>query len=76
MLGQLIDIAGSIPEGKGQLARAYYKLAVLQEGRGRHGESRACKGMAEGLMAELKPENTGAPFVEEEYMKLCVWMLW
>ncbi|PVH92526.1 TPR-like protein [Periconia macrospinosa] len=70
LLGQLIDIASSIPEGKGQLARAYFKLAVLQEERGRHGESHTCKEMAESLMAELKPEAGGAPLVEEEFMKL------
>jgi len=72
----LIDIAGSIPEGKGQLARAYFKLAVLQEERGRHGENHTCKEMAESLMAELKPGAEGTPFTEEEFMKLCVWMLW
>jgi hypothetical protein len=72
----LIDIAGSIPEGKGQLARAHFKLAVLYKGWGRHDESRTCKEMAEKLRTELKPELKEAPFVEEEFMKLCVWMLW
>ncbi|KAF2177994.1 TPR-like protein [Zopfia rhizophila CBS 207.26] len=76
LLGQLMDIAGSIPEGKGQLARAYFKLAVLQDERGRHGESHTCKEMAESLRTELKPETEGAPFIEEQFMKLCVWMLW
>lgn len=76
MLGQLADIAGSMPEAKGQLARAYFKLATLQHERGRHKESHTCKEMAESLRAELKPEAKGAPFAEEEFMKLCVWMLW
>ncbi|KAF2280328.1 uncharacterized protein EI97DRAFT_447867 [Westerdykella ornata] len=76
LLGQLVDIAGSIPEGKGQLARAYFKLAVLHQEKGRHSESNTYREMAESLRAELKPEAVGAPFNEEEFMKLCVWMLW
>ncbi|KAF2124109.1 TPR-like protein [Dothidotthia symphoricarpi CBS 119687] len=76
LLDQLTNTAGSIPEGKGQLARAYFKLAVLQEERGRLGESHTYKEMAEGLRAELNPESAEAPFIEEEFMKLCVWMLW
>ncbi|KAJ5058662.1 hypothetical protein J3E74DRAFT_467267 [Bipolaris maydis] len=76
LLNQLTDIAGSIPEGKGQLARAYYKLAVFQHERGRYEESHACKEMAESVRAELKADAAGAPFIEEEFMKLCVWMLW
>ncbi|KAF2270743.1 hypothetical protein CC78DRAFT_564062 [Lojkania enalia] len=75
LLGQLVDIASSVPEGKGQLARAYFKLAILHSER-REDESRAFKDMAERLRAELKPELERAPFVEDEFMKLCVWMLW
>ena len=76
LLDQLVDIASSIPEGKGQLARAYFKLAVLQDEKERHRESRTSKEMAERLRDELKPELQGAPFIEEEFMKLCVRMLW
>lgn len=76
LLGQLVDIASSIPEGRGQLARAYFKLAVLQDEKERHGQGHTSKEMAESLRDELKPELQGAPFIEEEFMKLCVWMLW
>ncbi|KAF2017327.1 TPR-like protein [Aaosphaeria arxii CBS 175.79] len=76
LLSQLTKIAGSIPEGKGQLARAYYKLAVLQHERERYEESHTSREMAQNLRAELKPDAGGAPFIEEEFAKLCVWMLW
>lgn len=76
LLRQLTDIAGSIPEGKGQLARAYFKLAVLQEERGRLEESRTYKALAEDLKSELVSQSEERPFTEDEYMKLCVWMLW
>ncbi|KAF2678546.1 TPR-like protein [Lentithecium fluviatile CBS 122367] len=66
LLNQLVDIARSVPEGKGQVARAYYKLAVLQDERGRPDECRICKQKAEALRSEVKPELSG----------LCVWMLW
>ncbi|KAF2791049.1 TPR-like protein [Melanomma pulvis-pyrius CBS 109.77] len=76
LLRQLVDIAASVPEGKGQHARAYFKLSVLQNERGRHDESCTYKEIAEQLRAELKPEIEGALFIDEEFMKLCVWMLW
>ena len=76
LLNQLTNIAGSIPEGRGQLARAHYKLAVLQYEGGRYEESRAYKEMAERLRAELRPDAEEVPFIEEEFMRLCVWMLW
>lgn len=71
-----MDIASSIPEGKGQLARAYFKLSVLHDEMGRRRESHNCREMAIKLRAELNLEAKQAPFVEEEFMKLCVWMLW
>jgi hypothetical protein len=76
LLGQLIDIASSIPEGKGQLARAYFKLAVLQDGRGRHDNRDSCTEIADALMSELKPDAGGPPYSEDDFNSLCVWMLW
>lgn len=33
------------------------------------------KEMAEKLRSDLKLELEDAPFIKEEFMKLCVWML-
>lgn len=71
-----MDIAGSIPEGKGQLARAYFKLSILHDESGRHIDSHTCKDIAVQLRAELKPGADGASYIEEDFMELCVWMLW
>ncbi|ORX98178.1 hypothetical protein BCR34DRAFT_607010 [Clohesyomyces aquaticus] len=76
LLGQLVDIAGSIPEGQGQLARAHFKLSVLCAERERAAESQNHRKIAEKLKAQLKPDLTNAPFEEVEFTKLCLWMLW
>ena len=72
----MVDIAGSMNEGKGQLARARFKLATLHKERGRLDESQACRQEAEDLRNEIRPELAGAPFEESEFMKLSLWMLW
>jgi hypothetical protein len=76
LLTQLVDIADSVSEGKGQLARAYFKLAMLYNERGRLDESQACKEKAERLRSKVRPELADALFEEGEFMKLCLWMLW
>jgi hypothetical protein len=76
LLIQLTDIAESVNEGKGQLARAYFKLAMLYRERNRLDESRICTEKAVQLRMELKPELAEAPIEEKEFMKLCLWMLW
>ena len=73
---QLVDIASSIPEGKGQLARAYFKLSTLHAGRGREDESATYKAQAEATLAEIRPDLRDDPFEEQTFMKLCLWMLW
>lgn len=39
-------------------------------------ESKACKDRAIDVRAKLRPEAVDAPFEEEEFMRLCPWMLW
>jgi len=76
LLQQLVDIASSIPEGKGQLARAYYKLSILHTERGREVESATYKTQAEATLGEIRPDLRDEPFEEQTFMKLCLWMLW
>lgn len=73
---QLVDIAGSIPEGKGQLACAEFKLSTLYAEKGREDESATCKAQAESTLAEIRPDLRDAPFEEQTFIKLCLWMLW
>lgn len=76
LLSRAISIASSLPEGKGQLARANFALATLLEEQGRTVESQNSKDIALKLRNELKPELETAPFEGEEFNKLCLWMLW
>ncbi|KAJ9137354.1 TPR-like protein [Coniochaeta hoffmannii] len=76
LLIQLSDIAGSIPGGDGQLARAQFKLSVLYQVAGREQASRTARELAEKSRKELRPELAERPFTEEEFNKLCLWMLW
>ncbi|KAG9242074.1 hypothetical protein BJ878DRAFT_544615 [Calycina marina] len=76
LLLQLIAISESLKEGEGQLARANYKLAVVYKDKGMELESKACKDRAMEVRAKLRPEAAAAPFEEDEFMKLCPWMLW
>jgi hypothetical protein len=76
LLTQLADIAGSIPEGQGQLARAQFKLSVLYDEAGREDASRAALEIAEKSRKEIRPELANAALIEDEFNKLCPWMLW
>lgn len=76
MLLELIAIAETLREGEGQLSRAKYKLSVLYGERGMQDDSEACKAHALEIRNRLKSELKDAPFVEEEFQKLCLWMLW
>lgn len=73
---ELIAVTETFVEGKGQRARALCKLSGLYEDKGMQAESKAFKEQALELRTELKPELNDCPFVEEEFAKLCVWMLW
>lgn len=76
LLKQLIDISESLNEGEGQLARALYKLSVLYAEKGALAECEACKLRAVEIRGRLRPEDKDAPFEEEYFSKLTLWMLW
>jgi tetratricopeptide (TPR) repeat protein len=76
MLEEAVAICESLPEGEGHLARANYKLSVLCSETGRFAECEAHKRRAMELRLKVRPEEGIVPFAEEEYMKLCPWMLW
>ncbi|XXH00199.1 Protein ssh4 [Hypoxylon texense] len=76
LLKQLVDISESLNEGEGQLARALYKLSVLYAEKGALPESEACKSRAVEIRGRLRPEDKDAPFKEESFSKLTLWMLW
>ncbi|KAI1138886.1 hypothetical protein F5Y05DRAFT_354227 [Hypoxylon sp. FL0543] len=76
LLKQLVDIAESLNEGEGQLARALYKLSILFAAKGMVAESEAYKTRALDIRARLRPEEKGASFEEESFSKLTPWMLW
>jgi hypothetical protein len=65
---------GSQP--KRQIARASYKLAILYSEMDRKTESNAYRKRAVDMRTKLRPEEDSASFDEEDFMKLCPWMLW
>ena len=72
----MIEIAGSFPEGKGQLARAYYKLGTLLNEQEKFAESKTFLEQAKRLKAEIKRYLSYYPSTEETFQKLTLWMLW
>ena len=76
LLEEIVDISETFVEGEGQRARALYKLAVIHAERGVDQTSAAYKVKALQARASAKPELEDAAFKEEEFSKLCLWMLW
>ncbi|KAI9708927.1 MAG: hypothetical protein M1820_003621 [Bogoriella megaspora] len=76
LLNQLAAIAETLPGGEGQLARANYKLSVLYDQRGDSNQSHTYKEQALEARARFRPQAKDAPFEEDEFSKLCLWMLW
>ncbi|KAI0199004.1 TPR-like protein [Astrocystis sublimbata] len=76
LLKQLIDIAGALVEGEGQLARALYKLSILYSEKGAASEADLAKAKATEIRNRLRPENCDAAFDGESFSKLTLWMLW
>lgn len=62
--------------GQGQLARAYYKLAVLYGHLGDHRKSEDHKDKALDLARKLSSSAQDIEFEESTFAKLCPWMLW
>ncbi|KAK5088846.1 hypothetical protein LTR05_003068 [Lithohypha guttulata] len=78
MLQELISITQgfSSRNGKGQLARAYYRLAVLHEKMGNSRKSTDSQQQALSLAQTLLPDGVEATFEEDMFSRLCPWMLW
>lgn len=74
-LNELVSIAGTLDEGQGQLGRAKYKLAILYSSKNCQRQADACRSEALTIKSQLQPEADGS-FLEEEFAKLCPWMLW
>ena len=72
----MVQIAGSFPEGKGQLARAYFKTSTFYSEKEQTVESEASLEQAKRLRAEVRPELDEEPLTEESFRKLSPWMLW
>lgn len=68
-------MAGTLPEGKGQLARACFKLATWYDDEKKRDERRVCREAAMQLRAEVEPFLRDAPFEEANFIRLCPWML-
>ncbi|KAH8719327.1 hypothetical protein GQ44DRAFT_742021 [Phaeosphaeriaceae sp. PMI808] len=74
LLGNRLETCDSLYDTAS--AMAYFKINTLYDENGRHIESSSCKDMAVKLRADLKPGFDGASYTEEDFRKLCVWMLW
>ena len=76
LLDECVSIAENLPEGKRYEARAKYKLGSIYAGHGELEKSHALKAAARSLKRELTCEDGFEEEGEENYEKLCVWMLW
>ncbi|TLD28819.1 hypothetical protein PspLS_03746 [Pyricularia sp. CBS 133598] len=76
MLEEIVSISETFVEGQGQRARALYKLSEIYRKGGQEASSEDYKQRAMELRAAMRPELPDAPFEEEEFGKLCSWMLW
>ena len=76
LLEEVVGISETLAECEGQLARALYKLSLIDAERGIQVKSMACKDRALARLAKLRPELKDAPFEEATFSNLCLWMLW
>ncbi|KAH0598669.1 hypothetical protein MHUMG1_03973 [Metarhizium humberi] len=76
LLQAVVGISETFVEGDGQRARAWYTLSKVYAVRDMLAESTACREKAVALRSLLRPDLKDAPFEEEEFSKLCLWMLW
>ena len=76
ILTQLVAISETLPGAEGQLARAYYKLSIICADTERTSESNKFEEKALQVRARLRPAEKDAPFEEEEFAKLNLFMLW
>ena len=76
LLNECITISESLPEGKGYLARARFKMSEISEQEGNVEESQSSRKIARSLGQELLGEQWPSDDTETSYEKLVVWMLW
>ena len=76
LLNECITVSESLPEGKGYLARASFKLSELSEHEGSLEECQSSRNVARSLGRELLGEQWPNDDNEASYDKLVVWMLW
>ena len=78
LLQESVLVSESLPEGKGYLARAHYKLSLLYIENSDASQAQTYRVTARNLRQEIMVEE--APEVEEDtieaYQGLVVWMLW
>lgn len=78
MLNELVQIAQSLPQAQGQLARAHYRLAIINKERADDAAYEHHKELALQIRAALRPEDKQADpaFEEALFQELCLWLLW
>ena len=76
LLTECIAVSESLPEGKGYLARAHFKLGELFALEGDLQQSQSNKEVARTLGRELLGDKWPSEDHEASYEKLVVWMLW
>ena len=76
LLDECVSIAESLPEGKGYLARAMFKLSLVHAREGNVEQSEACRATASQLYVSLNGDLPSIEETEDSYSKLVVWMLW
>ena len=68
-------VSESLPEGKGYLARAHYKLSLLYAEDGNGSQAQTHREIARNLKQEILGEAPGEDTMEA-FQGLVVWMLW
>lgn len=78
LLNECVIISQSLPEGEGQLARAWYKLHTLYAQEAKIAQSEEFTTKARRLRKKLLDgvERPEAEDSEESYNQLNLWMLW
>ena len=76
LLRELVIIAESLSEGRGYLARAYFKLSRLYSDMQKPQQATDCLHKAYELRREICPADDKASLTEADFSALCPWMLW
>lgn len=76
LLNECVAVSESLPEGKGYLARARFKLGELWASEGDLQQSESNKKTARALGRDLLGDQWPIDANEASYDKLVVWMLW